>query len=265
MVPQGRGGLTQLPWQPALCPAGFNNIILGHREIPSTNPWHTTLSTACPAQRTPRIFQEWMSSAHAKHISDIRVYQAAAPLALVLSQKSRKRRKPASLRPNSPGQPQIPLLGWEVTGGSLHSPRDPRQTLLMSPSTQIEKHHPTFFLFLTHPGASPSDSAANTWHRATQASPPCVPLHPQATARNQVPKTTPRLSHIHPHFPPRQAPALARLSRSCCLAPPATGSCAAPTCFSGFSFTRPLQNRSAGSFPNSGVHPGWIKPLGGGY
>lgn len=150
MVLQGMGVPTRLPRQPALCPAGLNNIILEHREIPSTNSWHTTLSTASPAHRTPWIFRERTSPAHPKHISDIRVYQAATPLALVLSQKSRKRRKAASPRPSSPGQPQNTLLGW---GGSLGVPAEPQGPSGTPPDVSIHADWkaPPNVLPLPHP------------------------------------------------------------------------------------------------------------------
>lgn len=108
--------------------------------------------------------------------------------------------------------------------GSTHSPRDPRQNLPTSPSTDWKAPPNTLPLPQPPRGcASPSESTAakHVAQGDTTLSPPPVPA--LATARNQVPKTTRRLSHIHPHFPPRQAPALARLPGATELPPGTTG------------------------------------------
>lgn len=108
--------------------------------------------------------------------------------------------------------------------GSTHSPRDPRQNLPTSPSTDWEAPPSTLPLPQPPRGcASPSESTAakHVAQGDTTLSPPPVPA--LATARNQLPKTTRRLSRIHPHFPPRQAPALARLPGATELPPGTTG------------------------------------------
>lgn len=103
------------------------------------------LLSAAPSSRgVPGIGWEKMSPATPRHPFDITVHQAEAPLALVLSQKSRKGRKPASLSPDSPATLRVLPNGPTSWGGrSLgapctgHSPRGPRENLPTSQSTRI--------------------------------------------------------------------------------------------------------------------------------
>lgn len=218
----------------------------------STDPWHATPSSRAlphPAQGIPGIEWERTSPAIPRHPFDITVHQAEAPLALVLSQKSRKGRKSASLGRGSPatlcvlpGWPHVPIPGvagchWRVPapagqprsqGPSGKPPHLSIHADLKAPSNICPPPHPPHSF--PHPKAPPPARHL-----------PCILLHPPAKAHNQVPKTIRWLNYGHPRSPPHQALASARLAGTLRPShgaaawhrrpPPAIGSCVTPTCF----------------------------------
>lgn len=113
----GHGGGQ--PRQPALCQtgsAGVNTISLEESEC--LVPTHSTdprLPSAAPSSPgDPWVRGEKMSPATPRHPFDITIHQAAAPLDLLLSQKSREVRNPSSLGLGSPAT--LPVLpGWSRT------------------------------------------------------------------------------------------------------------------------------------------------------